>query len=190
MFLEDVTPPEPGWWTYIAWGTVPDWVAAIGTVGTLAIALAILLADRRKESRRQADGFVTWYTITSHHGNMKKRSWTLDVFAHNATDSPIPVGAIRSRASVEPNFIKPLSETEEVGKPPRWDIHPGQQTITSIPLDSDPRSLQIVVDFRDSHGVTWHRDLFSGKYMSERKFTRFRQLGKKDRGKFRDPAAE
>jgi len=190
MFIK--AEPPPGWWTQISWGTAPDWVAAIGTVGTLAIALAILIADRKSRERSQADRFVTW-SSTTYSANIiegvKRESWVLDVFSHNASDAPIPVAIARSKASVKPNFIEPLSETPaELLGAPLWSIAPGIQTHLSVPLEVAPRTLTVVIDFMDAQGKPWHRNLFTGKYMSERKFKKFRTLAEEDKGKYRDPA--
>lgn len=188
MFLEDLPAPEPGWWTYIAWGTAPDWVAAIGTVGTLAIALGILLMDRRKRVRNQADRFATWTMTTYAKHGSGEEAWTLDVYAYNGSDAPIPVAVVRSKSSQKPNFIKPLAERDQPSGPPKWIVNAQEQVHVSIPLEVNPKTLSIVIDFVDSQGNQWHRHLNTNKYMSQKKFLKFIELAEEDKGKYRDPA--
>jgi hypothetical protein len=44
----------------VKWGTVPDWLAAIGTVATLGIALAVLIRELREHRARQASLVAAW----------------------------------------------------------------------------------------------------------------------------------
>src|SRR6266542_4172418 len=54
------TVESPNW---IDWGSAPAWVAALGTVGTLAFTLLLLrreIRDRRTEQARLVNAWATW----------------------------------------------------------------------------------------------------------------------------------
>ncbi|MGW1109170.1 hypothetical protein [Streptomyces sp. NPDC002540] len=46
--------------TGVDWGTVPAWASAILTGGSLLLGFYILLRDRRKEERAEAQGVICW----------------------------------------------------------------------------------------------------------------------------------
>jgi hypothetical protein len=47
----------------IDWGTAPDWLAAIGTVGALAFALVLFARDQEDRRRAQASRVVSWLVV-------------------------------------------------------------------------------------------------------------------------------
>jgi hypothetical protein len=47
----------------VAWGSVPDWVEAIGTSGALLLGLVILRRDHRDRIERQARKVSNWVEI-------------------------------------------------------------------------------------------------------------------------------
>ena len=74
------------------WGSVPDWVAAVGTVGTLVVALAIIALDRRKEERAHADNLVTWIHPPFFGGSTSCPLYAkphLHLHAYNAGSRPV-----------------------------------------------------------------------------------------------------
>jgi len=49
----------------LEWGTVPAWVSAVLTSGSLMLGFYILLRDRRKEERRDATKAICWLAENS-----------------------------------------------------------------------------------------------------------------------------
>jgi hypothetical protein len=115
----------------IAWGSLPEWIAAIGTVGALAVALVLLKAElddarlrRGEEVRAQARRVLAWIEYTGDHP---------EVVIRNASDAPIyNVEATATetagqhfehgRTSVSRSKVLPPGDTErsEVYEPGQW----------------------------------------------------------------------
>lgn len=136
------------------WGSVPDWLAAIGTIGAVIVALFFAGRDGRersnRERRRQAEGLTTWRRF-DRLGNI-----TSVVMINNSTgtlfDIAVSVGVARGageafRTGNENNvFLTGLPPGEyEINPPPQDD-------------ESMHKTLGVSVTFRDSRGVYWRRD--------------------------------
>lgn len=164
------------WWATIDWGTAPDWFAAIGTVGTLAITIAIVLADRLRTRRADADAFSTWYvhrfrSLPKHD----LQEVTLIVSAHNGGSRPIPVALVRSPKN-KPDYMDEFLQSEEDAIRP---IQVGETVSIDIPLSSGNTDRDdIIVVFLDGRGKSWFRRLVSGRYVSKRRAARI--LGDKE----------
>src|SRR5580693_4692203 len=87
----------------LAWGTVADWVGAVGTSGALFVAATVLTIDLHRSRRSQAVSVVTWCMPW---GPEKKAN----VKVHNLSDKPIfgPTLLILSRPPKELRELVPL----------------------------------------------------------------------------------
>jgi len=147
------------------WGSVADWFAAIGTVGTLILALLLLVRDRLRERQKAADSFVTWrsreYYMRAAGSDEKDTVHVINTY--NAGDAPI--------AQAYAQYLNPDNQRWEAfmlggghkGIPPLASFVNRTEQIAS---SQDP--LMYVV-FRDRYGQRWVRDLENGNYLGPRK---------------------
>lgn len=164
------------WLETVNWGSAPDWFAAIGTVGTLAATIGIVVADRRRSRRADADAFSTWYIHRLR--KLPKRKFeevTLLVSAHNGGSRPVPVAVVKSPPN-KPDYMDEFIQEEQKAITP---IEVGQTISVEIPLPSGNTDRDdILVVFVDGRGKMWFRRLMSGRYVSKRKAARI--LGEKE----------
>jgi hypothetical protein len=73
----------------LQWGSVPDWFAAIGTVGALFLGLAILWRDRRKDERVEAKEFISRLDVRRTYVPRKTAAWSGHLYAKNIGRSAI-----------------------------------------------------------------------------------------------------
>lgn len=133
----------------IAWGTVPDWFAAIGTVGALGLTWRLLRkelhelrADQRERQERQARAVVVWW-----EDDAEER---LVVHALNAADTPI--------YELQVSLTMRPDEMDDPGRivlskavlPPRADI-----SSSGIRLRDQPFVMPVEARFRDASGRYW-----------------------------------
>ncbi|MFF4248907.1 hypothetical protein ACFYY2_31195 [Streptomyces sp. NPDC001822] len=124
--------------TSIDWGTAPAWASAIGTSGSLLLGFAILLRDRRKEERQEAQKIVI-------HFNRDDKN--VKVHLLNTADRPILLPRVLCTGQVQVPFGQ-----ERVG--------PGEETTADISLYIDGnRTFPLAVLFLDGDGYRWARDL-------------------------------
>ena len=156
------------WWESQSWGSVPDWFAAVGTVGALFLGLAILLMDRRRARRVDADAFSTWYVqrVASH--DEWGMEYGLIVNAHNAGSKPVPVAVVESPRH-EPGYTYEFLNGNESIEP----IDPNVSVRRVIDYkDEPPRWEHLIVRFSDSSGHVRQRQLITNRYISQRRYLR------------------
>ena len=157
------------WWAEQTWGSVPDWFAAVGTVGALFLGLIILTNERKRNRRADADSFATWW-VASYEGSSVPGSETsgeLIVYALNSGSLPIQ-GA--SLLGIDPDSYEPLHELmKETGGEEMETIDPGERIKYVLTFDRAPDVNKFYVRFADGRGHLWHRQLKGNKYVSRKK---------------------
>ncbi|WP_405878138.1 hypothetical protein OG762_05350 [Streptomyces sp. NBC_01136] len=123
------------------WGTVPAWASAIGTSGSLLLGFTILLRDRRRQERQEAQKVVTHLHFQDGH------AW---VHLLNTADRPISY----------PHVITGGPEREIEFSVTR--LSSGKEATVSVPRYVDGvRNRPLAVRFVDADGYQWIRDLQS-----------------------------
>lgn len=135
------------------WGSVPDWLAAVGTVGALFVALALLcreMKDRRHAAemadRKPADGVFAWVEPRTDAGGWQ-------TFVLNRSDQPVYDAVVYFTPLTDP----PLPTVESVwGTVPPGDPRPGDR------FGDHPTDLfgipTVEIEFTDGRGRHWRRD--------------------------------
>ena len=173
------------WFSEIDWGTAPAWAGALFSAGALLLTLRIISRDRKRDYRAMADGFVTWSSQTLSVNQTSGKYYTLKVYGHNTTDVPIPTAVVRSRAAAQPNFVEHFTEKDW-----KFSIPPKSEVSVEIVMEVPPRTVDVVVEFKDARGKWWMRDLYSNRYLTKRQYKNFRRPAegwKEAKGKYRDP---
>lgn len=101
----------------IDWGDVGGWISGLGTLGTLAVALRVLVRDRQRDARSQAAKVVCWSETSppgpdSPHGQLHKCS----VFIANHSDAPILSPVVQVQAA----SIRRLRRSQQPSQPTRY----------------------------------------------------------------------
>lgn len=155
---------SPAGWDAVDWGTVPDWFAAVGTVGAFAATLAILAIDRRRSRRAPAEGLVLWTTRkfrSSPHGD--KQSVT--VHAYNTSAGPIPTANVVSIVEGNDHVNEVLSADENGFK----EIAPGSKTEVEIDVMHYIDDSALYVFFVDHQGGQWVKRVSDGRLFTPRR---------------------
>ncbi|WP_406482144.1 hypothetical protein [Streptomyces sp. NBC_01615] len=137
--------------TGLDWGTIPAWVSAILTSGSLLLGFYILLRDRRKEERREALKVVCWTNYSDDGGHHV-------VHVLNTADRPI------SNSSTLVDLGRSKSYSLEGFHLPQL-IAPGEEvTGQEVPrrLFHD-KIFPMAVRFTDGDGLEWIRELETGR---------------------------
>jgi hypothetical protein len=123
-------------------GTLPDWIAAIGTAFALLVAFAVLILDLKERRRHQASQAAAWL-----------ERGTSEVTLHVANSSDVPIYKVR----VTPQFLG--QDYKKISYPvlgPKADDTP-----LSIPLPGSQEVsnefLGVEMVFADSGGRRWKR---------------------------------
>lgn len=141
----------------IQWGTLPEWVAALGTVGAFSVALlllgrqmAALRASEEDRRKRQAFNVGAWWEPI-------KNGHIYRFHVRNANPTPIYSCLVILRAVYKPVGAAIMSISVPVVAPndtaiedrPAAEIHP-----------DDVRGASVELGFTDSDGRHWrrHRD--------------------------------
>ncbi|QHC66840.1 hypothetical protein GSU68_09895 [Rathayibacter sp. VKM Ac-2759] len=161
------------WWDGQAWGTVPDWFAAVGTVSAFFLGLGILANDRVKATRKHADEFATWPEWEKREGGPDAN--VLSVRAYNAGTAPVPKADVICLLEIDGKpvvrtFFHLQTKTQHSYSPV---LASGMTAYGSINLVPNSRNLQICVMFIDASNSVWVRDLASGKYLSSKRRKKF-----------------
>ncbi|NKY29419.1 hypothetical protein [Nocardia gamkensis] len=130
----------------IDWGTLPTWVSAFLTSGSLALGFYILLRDRKKEELTEARKVICWidYDNDAHVNHVL-----------NTTDRTVSrvrvLVELRSAANVlEPYHLANI-------------IRPGEEATASTPRRvGDGKAVPEFIEFDDADGISWVRDLRTG----------------------------
>ena len=54
------------------WGTIPDWIAAIGTAGALGATVSLLRGELRQRDAEQARLVACWYDVDEYYADEEK----------------------------------------------------------------------------------------------------------------------
>lgn len=166
------------------WGSVPDWVAGVGTVLAFATATVVFahgLSERRRSNRRkQAEQITAWLP-----GSMSSayREWIrgrgLDVLFHvhvnliNASDSVIYdlFVVVTCEHSDHPMPMQMDSGEIVASEPTPWEhcrdrqargraaaVPPGKWRVSVRLSNTSVLPLRLDIFFRDNRGVYWRRD--------------------------------
>ncbi|MEU7662466.1 hypothetical protein [Streptomyces lincolnensis] len=131
----------------LEWGTVPAWLSAVLTGGSLLMGFHILLRDRKKDERNEALKIVTWAERDANDEGSFIR-----IHVRNTADRPIlyvdalyeGAGGIERLPSNVPMVLKDEEITLEV---PRYM--------------NGRRTLARGIAFQDANGFSWVRDIAS-----------------------------
>jgi hypothetical protein len=159
------------WWGTQNWGSVPDWFAAVGTVGALFLGLLILVRERTRTRREAADSFVTWWVVSTTQseqldGRVVER-YVLVAHAYNAGSGPVPVAFVYSKPKIGDYVHDWFQNT-----PHMKEIAPQEKLQRTIPFSHEPDLKRIFVRFTDSRGQHWTRGLWDNRYYSMRQAER------------------
>jgi hypothetical protein len=129
------------------WGTVPAWFSALLSGGSVVLALYIILRDRKKEEQADAMKVICWV----HH----EEGRTVHVL--NASDRAIHYVRGHDRVARKPYFVSYLIAEH---------VRPGEEVSKQSDSGIDPDKhdwMPQAVEFRDSDGTVWVRDMDSGR---------------------------
>ncbi|WP_329277892.1 hypothetical protein [Streptomyces sp. NBC_01451] len=154
----------------IDWGTVPAWLSAVLTGGSLLLGFYILLRDRRKAEQADALKLICWRGLgndgyTTHVLNASDRT------VHNVTMH----GMLRDGQK------EPLFEGFPVAGTLRADEEKAVETPRRI---GGTKVIPWAVSFTDSDGASWLRDLTTGRlheYGRPRLFGKYARMNWRER---------
>ncbi|WP_326791354.1 hypothetical protein OHA79_01315 [Streptomyces sp. NBC_00841] len=151
------------------WGTVPAWFSAILSGGSVILALYIILRDRKKAERSDALKLICW-----------------DAFSNEAYTTHVINASDRAVHGVQVVcWLKGQSVPGEEYVFERFgvasDIRPGEEKTVATPRwlgdDRGQKCIPWAVEFQDSDGLHWVRDLQTGRLheqnQSPRLFSRY-----------------
>ena len=134
-------------------GSLADWVSGLATAGSLFLGFSILLRDRRKDDQAEATQVVTWF--------VNQPDSTVQLSVTNGGSRPV-VHVMFCLASVD----------EGKKRAALWRI----VNVAPVLPSGEGRSLQFpftefhanalhssYIQFRDANGISWRRDVRSGK---------------------------
>lgn len=134
----------------VAFGTLPEWVAAIGTGGAL-VAAVLLLRDDRKTRRTQDD-------LMTQEQAERIGSWITapnsDFIVHVRNASDLPIYNVTVEGGTPAGHDPWRSNTSWITLPP------GETDMARVPSGSSPTGAIILYQttFTDSAGRSWSRD--------------------------------
>jgi hypothetical protein len=147
------------------WGTVPDWLAAVGTLAAFAVALRLLakeLAARRQyeEDRRrgQARLVAAWTSTPSMSRRLGDKPSMFDVIVRNGSDEPIYAVVLTMLA---PTFYRKPPTGPHVGGGVAFEAAYGvlgphdEERVTHVVESTSPGPVRVT--FTDSQGYRWRR---------------------------------
>jgi hypothetical protein len=133
-------------------GSLPDWLAAIGTVGALFVSLGLLREDRRLRAVAQAariSVWAEWRRALEGHDTSERQYFA---YINNASDAPIYVDLMQ--VSAEPDDAPRL--LVEMGTVPAHETADYGLSDAEFPPGEDPPYLAI--SFLDTNRVGWSLD--------------------------------
>ena len=157
------------WWSTINWGNAPAWVSGILTSVSVFLAVWILRRDKRKEIRKSADNFVTWASFVIQRSGAE-RTTNLHVGSFNAGSTPIIRPYI---VTFEPDFTLTVGRLGVSEGQLETVIYPGAQNRNAMGDHFNITPGNAFVQFTDSSGNTWRRDLVTNRYISNFTIYRF-----------------
>ncbi|WP_217572491.1 MULTISPECIES: hypothetical protein [unclassified Streptomyces] len=137
----------------IDWGTVPAWFSALLSGGSVLLALYIIWRDRKKAEREDATKVICW-SEDSHDGRT--------TYVHNASSRAVHAAAaviwLKGEKGARGGDVFQDAYLGHI-------IRPGEEASVETPrwLDdgAGPKCVPWAVQFQDSDGQRWVRDLTS-----------------------------
>ncbi|MFE5681706.1 hypothetical protein [Streptomyces sp. NPDC056512] len=141
--------------THTDWGTVPAWLSAILTGGSLLLGFYILLRDRRKEERQEALKVNCWSVMANNSD--------YDVHVLNTSDRPVTYAQMLI-------YMSSHEGVERVGVGDGSAIRPGEEVTAQCPRHmNNAKSWPAAIEFQDADGITWVREITDGALHRRRK---------------------
>lgn len=134
-------------------GSLADWVSGVGTAGSLLLGFTILWRDRQKSDSAEATQVVAWF-VNQPDGNVELR-------IINGADRPI-VNVTFSLACTDPHGkMAALWKINNIAAV----LESGESTSLSLPFREFHANALYpsYIQFRDSNGANWRRNIRSGK---------------------------
>lgn len=176
----------PAFMAFQNWGSVPDWLAAVGTIGAVSIALRFglrdgtRLEDERKEAMADRELFrqqqlseaearkrslaakvtvIADRSPSGFHPGLGEARQYVHWTVHNGGDEPISMVSVVQR--LRPGAPGADTATTEISQ--TWPmIEPGASREITTPIYQDPQDFerQREVQFTDGTGQRWQRKEF------------------------------
>lgn len=177
------------------WGSVPAWVGSILTGGSLLLGFSILLRDRRKGEREQAERIVVWGSHFTHLVFPRAsgiRHPAVNVYISNASEKPVVGTALLvvgeygfhgdwtdDLQSVEipvnaGPILRVLEEDVPADSPGRDAqgrsevLKAGSEKQLTLCFPKQPGAGAIFLIFRDARNIVWVRDVVTGELTKSR----------------------
>ncbi|TDX78617.1 hypothetical protein EDF35_1826 [Rathayibacter sp. PhB151] len=151
------------WWDSQAWGTAPDWFAAVGTVATFIGGIFLWRQDVKGKRRLLAEGFRV--TVAFADG-LEEGSASFDVRVHNTGNARI-FSPYVSFFDVGGGYqYVPVADVDMSAM--ELVVEPDEMKLTSLSIEVNPRKYDPVVSFWDSDGMHWNRRIGSREYLTRK----------------------
>lgn len=176
--------------------SLTDWLEAVGTVGSLFVALSILMLDRRNRKREHAKGVHYWIEVTDRKcakirnlgaapigsARVYMRPWTIPEQIWFSILHPVSTFRRARRGElVRPRNVPAWSwpfEREGEPLPPHY-VEPGEFQTSPIPTGASAPGQRIHVIFKDAASNYWAIDFeghrIRGEYFGYRREMRLFQ---------------
>ncbi|WP_375491978.1 hypothetical protein [uncultured Jatrophihabitans sp.] len=152
------------------WGNVPAWVGAFLTSGSLFLAFTLLLRDRRKEERSQADQVscvlvgAAWTDPTtqkqvSYQAVKIHNHSTMHIMAPKFVARPrhdAPPGTQSRMVTLPPNN-RPTFGGNAVSASNIWELFPGEEQVLELNTSGADDHYTYAVEFTDASNRAWER---------------------------------
>lgn len=162
------------------WGSLAEWVAGIGTLAAVSVSLYVVLGDRIKQKRSEADTFSTWskvgHRVLKPLNEPEITEFWVETNFYNAGGRPVPYVSLSwwdgtgwsrqigmaNGGGVEPDVISPgergfVRAPVDGGKPLNWNAY--------------------FITFTDGSGSNWYRSPKDNGYLSKRTMNRLTKRG-------------
>jgi len=138
-------------------GSWAEWVAGIGTAGSLLLGFYILLRDRRKEDRAEATQVVSWF--------VNQPDGTVELSVSNGAPRPI-VDVELTLATIGGDGRRNLVRLFNIAP-----VLPVGATASRVFSFADFHANALYpssIVFRDASGMNWRRNIRSGRLRRQR----------------------
>jgi hypothetical protein len=145
-------------------GTWAEWVAGLATAASLFLGFSILWRDRRKEDRAEATQVVAWF-VNRPDGNV-------ELTVTNGASRPV-VHAYLWLASVNEDGQRNVGRIFNITPA----LGPGETISLAMPFHEFHANALYpsYIQFRDSNGLSWRRNVRSGRLRRAKVELRIRQ---------------
>lgn len=145
------------------WTLAAEWIAAIGTAGSLLLGFTILARDRYVARRASANGLTSFINVIAEQdvtGATTGYRTVISIF--NSGVAPVfQTSLFSSKSSIALPVHLPSQDYRTLA--------PGAERLWEVSSNEDPRSQPFVLFFVDSANKRWRRDVKTNKYISYKK---------------------